>query len=89
MGTENSRSISARLPQYQFEIRRRCANDEYFCSVCADYEAAAVALSRWLADGENAMPKVAEFRQMLIELEAEILSLLKHQDQELRSGRGR
>jgi hypothetical protein len=89
MRIENCRSISARLPQYQFEIRRRCADDEYFCSVCADYEAATAALGRWLADGENAMPKVAEFRQMLIELEAEILSLLKHQDRELRSGRGR
>jgi hypothetical protein len=89
MRIENCRSISARLPQYEFEIRRRCADDEYFCSVCEDYEAAAVALSRWLGDGENAMPKVTEFRQMLMELEAEILSLLKHQDQVLRSDRGR
>jgi hypothetical protein len=32
---------------------------------------------------------VTEFRQMLMELEAEILSLLKHQDQVLRSDRGR
>lgn len=89
MRTENCRSISARLPQYQFEIRRRCARDEYFRSVCADYEAATAALSRWLAGGENAMPKVAEYRQMLVELEAEILALLDLRDLELRSTGGR
>ena len=85
MRTEICRSISAKLPQYQLRIRRRCARDEDFSSVCADYEAATAALGRWLADGEDAMPKVAEYRQMLDELEAEILALLDHQGEELRS----
>ena len=85
MRTEICRAISAMLPQYQLQIRRRCARDEYFSSVCADYEAATAALGRWLAEGEKAVPKVDEYRQMLVELEAEILALLNHQDQELRS----
>ena len=37
------RSIVARFPQREFDIRRRCALDAQFKSVCADYEEAAAA----------------------------------------------
>lgn len=70
------RSIVARLPQRELDIRRRCASDAHFRSVCADYEEALMALRYWQKVVVEGDQKVAEYLNFLDELEAEILEQL-------------
>lgn len=74
---EGVRSILARFPQRELEIRRRCARDAHFRSVCSDYEEASAALCHWQRAGEEGSGKVVEYRDFLSELEAEILAQLE------------
>lgn len=69
-------SILVRFPRREFEIRKRCAADAHFKSVCADYEEAAAALRHWKAASRTGNDKVAEYENFLGELETEILVLL-------------
>jgi hypothetical protein len=79
---EDIRSIVARLPQHEFDIRRRCAHDSHFRSICADYEETARALRYWqkAAQAEDrkkgADRNVEEYANFLGELEAEIVAHL-------------
>ena len=79
---ENIRSIVARFPEREFDIRRRCARDTRFNSICSDYEEAARALSHWqkiALEGDRkkrADRIVEEYANLLDELEAEILAHL-------------
>jgi len=73
---EAVRSIFTRFPQRELDIRRRCARDAQFRSVCADYEEAVAALRHWQEAGTEGAPKVEEYRHFLNELEAEILAQL-------------
>ena len=76
------RTIVARLPQRELEIRRRCQRDPNFRSACEDYEEAASALRHWqkVAQTEGttheAGGKAVEYAKFLDELEAEILGWL-------------
>lgn len=74
---EEIRSIVARFPQRELEIRRRCARDTRFRSVCVDYEEAAAALRHWQQVSGAEEEKVEEYRSFLGELEAEILAHLE------------
>jgi hypothetical protein len=75
-------SIVARFPQREFDIRRRCARDAHFRSICMDHEEAARALSYWenvAREGDRkkeAGRNVEEYANFLGELEAEILAHL-------------
>lgn len=79
---ENIRSILARFPEREFDIRRRCARDTCFNSICADYEEAAGALSYWQkialeGDQKKEADRIVEdYANLLGELEAEILAHL-------------
>lgn len=77
---EGIRSILDRLPQRELDIRRRCACDAYFHSICRDYEEAAGALQYWVRASSEGHSKggrnVEEYTSFLGELEAEILALL-------------
>lgn len=79
---EDIRSIVTRLPEREFDIRRRCTCDPHFRSICADYEEAARALSYWQKVAQEGDPKkaadrnVEEYASFLGELEAEILAHL-------------
>jgi hypothetical protein len=79
---EEIRSIVARFPQRELEIRRRCSHDAHFRSVCADYEEAAMALRYWQERAREGAresdQRVSEYASLLGELEAEILSQLDH-----------
>ena len=81
---EDCRSILTRFPERAFDIRRRCARDAHFRSICADYEDAARAYDYWRRMAlENdqiseASLKVEEYGSFLGELEAEILAHLNH-----------
>jgi hypothetical protein len=80
---EEIRSIVARFPRRELEIRRRCAGDPHFRSICADHQEAASALRYWQkAAKEEARKKegdrkVDEYTQFLGELESEILAQLE------------
>jgi hypothetical protein len=74
---ETIRSIVARFPQRELDIRRRCASDAHFRSICSDYEEAVAALRRWQKTGREGDAKVEEYASFLAELEAEILDQLE------------
>ncbi len=73
---EEIRSIVARFPQRELDIRRRCSRDARFRSVCMDYEEAAAALRHWQKAAGDGDRKIGEYTQFLGELEAEILAQL-------------
>jgi hypothetical protein len=77
---EDIRSIVARLPRRELEIRRRCAQDPGFRAICRDYEEAAAALCRWRGVAEERDRRVQEYANFVGELEAEILACLDRPD---------
>jgi hypothetical protein len=77
---ENARSILARLPQRELEIRRCYARDEHFRSVCGDYEEAMAALRCWERAAEEGHQRIQEYTNFLRELEAEILAYLERKE---------
>jgi uncharacterized protein YdcH (DUF465 family) len=70
-------SLARRFPQHASTIRRLQARDPSFRSICDDYGEAQRALKHWEAAGQAAPERVAEYRQMLTELEAEALAILE------------
>ncbi len=64
-------SIIGRFPEHELAIRRFCNRDSEFLCVCEDHGEAAAALDRFrLANDEM---RVDEYRQILADLELEIL----------------
>ena len=70
------RSIVARFPQRELDIRRRYIRDAEFRSICEDYEEATDALHHWQEVTNEGDPRVEEYANFLGELEAEILTKL-------------
>jgi hypothetical protein len=70
-------TLARRFPQHASTIRRLQARDPSFRSICDDYGAAHRALTYWEAAGRAAPERVAEYRQILTELEAEALAILE------------
>jgi hypothetical protein len=79
---EEVRSLVARFPQRELEIRRRFTRDAQFRAVCADHEEALGALHHWQHAAENGDPeggvKAADYQQLVTELEQEALTYLSH-----------
>ncbi|MET4389048.1 arylsulfatase A-like enzyme [Bradyrhizobium sp. F1.4.3] len=77
---EEIRSIVARFPQRELDIRRRVVRDAHFRSICSDYEEAARALRHWqqaIEEGDReGGRKAEEYVGLLGELEGEILAHL-------------
>ncbi|MDE5460347.1 hypothetical protein [Bradyrhizobium sp. CSS354] len=77
---EEVRSIVARFPQRELEIRRRFMRDAQFRAVCADHEEAMRALRHWQHAARVGDPdgnrKAAEYEQIVAELEQEALAYL-------------
>ena len=72
----NIAAIVTRFPLRELEIRRRCARDPNFAEICEDYGEALQALRHWEGAGPAGATRAEEYRQMLEELEAEILAIL-------------
>ena len=70
-------TLARRFPQHASKIRRLRAHDPDFRSICDDYADARRALKHWQAAGQAAPERVAEYRQILTELEAEALAILQ------------
>jgi hypothetical protein len=71
------RTLAGRFPQHASKIRRLQARNPDFRSICDDYEDAWRALKHWEAAGDAAHERVAEYRQILKELEGEVLAILE------------
>jgi hypothetical protein len=70
-------SLARRFPQHASTIRRLQARDPSFRSICDDYGEAQRALKHWEAAGQTAPGRVAEYREIVKELEAEALAILE------------
>jgi len=70
-------TLVQRLPRHELGIRQLYDRDSKFREVCDDYEEVKHALEYWQASGHAVPGRTAEYRQMLKELEAEALEMLK------------
>jgi hypothetical protein len=70
-------TLAQRFPQHATTIRRLRARDPSFRAICEDYGEAQRALKHWQAASQAAPERVAEYRQILMELEAEALAILE------------
>jgi outer membrane protein assembly factor BamD (BamD/ComL family) len=68
--------LVSRLPRHEFAIRRLYVRDPEFRAVCDDYGEVHRALKHWQAADQAVPGRVAEYRRMLKELEAEALTFL-------------
>ena len=72
------KAVIERFPQREAAIRMRHENDAGFREVCLDFAEACRALDYWQAMSEESVEQVAEqYRDLLQELEAEILEVLQ------------
>jgi hypothetical protein len=69
--------LASRFPRHEFAIRRLYVRDPEFRSVCDDYGEVQRALEHWQAADPPVRGRVAQYRRMLEELEAEALTFLK------------
>lgn len=69
-------AIIGRFPDQELAIRRLCRKDVGFLGSCQDYEEASIALRHWERAGEEYAVRVREYRQLLSEIESEILEEL-------------
>lgn len=65
--------VISRFPTHEFAARRCYASDVDFREMCENYATTRSALDRWKSDGG----KAAEYRQLMRELEDEILAYLE------------
>jgi hypothetical protein len=70
-------TLARRFPQHASKIRRLQARDPNFRSICDDYDDAQRALKHWEAVGQATPERVAEYREIVAELEAEALAILE------------
>jgi hypothetical protein len=68
--------LVSRFPRHEFAIRRLYVRDPEFRAVCDDYDQVRRALEHWQASDRGVPGRVAEYRRMLEELEAEALTFL-------------
>jgi hypothetical protein len=68
--------VVSRFPRHEFAIRRLYSRSSEFRAVCDDYGEVQRALEYWQGTDQAVPGRVAEFRQMLEELEAEALTFL-------------
>lgn len=64
--------IIRRFSEHEFEVNRRYARDPEFRAICEDYAVATRALEYW----EKDRVKAEDYRQLISELENEILEHL-------------
>ena len=69
--------LVSRFPRHEFAIRRLYVRDPEFRSICDDYREVQHALAHWQAADQAEPERVAEYRRMLEELEAEALAMLE------------
>jgi hypothetical protein len=68
--------IVSRWPERGFEIWRRCATDPDLRSIVCQYQEARSALDRWRAIDVPSSRRIADYEDLVRDLEAEIESAL-------------
>lgn len=68
--------LVSRFPRHELAIRRLYVRDPEFRAVCDDYGEVQHALEHWQVADQPVPGRVAEYRRMLEELEAETLAFL-------------
>lgn len=68
-------SIIGRFPAQELAIHRLCNLDPDFNGVCEDYDEAARAMRHWDQAGDR--QRSEEYRQIMRDLEAEIVTVLE------------
>lgn len=68
--------LVSRFPRHEFTLQRLYVRDSEFRAVCDDYGEVRRALEHWQATDRAVPGRVAEYRRMLEELEAEALTFL-------------
>lgn len=68
--------LVSRFSSQEFAIRRLYVHDPEFRAVCSDYCEVLRALEYWHTNDQAVPDRVTEYRQMLRELEAEMLDFL-------------
>ncbi len=66
----------SRFPEHELAIRRLCGQDSNFIETCEDYQEAATALCHWENAGPGYVARANEYRDILGEIEADILKVL-------------
>ena len=70
--------VLKRFPQHSEKIQQVFSKDPSFQSLCEDYRACSKALKYWSgATSDKAAARREEYRQLLLELEEEVLLYLK------------
>ena len=69
-------AAAGRFPERELEIRRLCARDPEFLSVCEDFAEARAALEHWRGMGATAAQRAEEYRALVEELAAAVLAAL-------------
>jgi hypothetical protein len=65
-----------RFPEYELAIHRLWTRDGEFRAICGDYEDAVAALRHWEDVEPPPGERAQEYRQLVSELEAEILQMV-------------
>ena len=71
--------ILQQMPKLRMQIVDRLVGDAEFRSMCQDYDRCAEALGRFRVQAETLPERVAEYEQLLTELEDDILRMLANQ----------
>ncbi len=67
-------ALVSRFPRYELAMRRLYAADPTFRAICGDYDEALRALRYWQADGAHSGCRIEQYRELLDDLEREILN---------------
>jgi len=70
--------IVQRLPNLRTKIVDRLVGDTVFQSLCHDYDRCDQALRRFQTQSETVPERIAEYEQLLKELEDDVLGLLEN-----------
>ena len=73
MGLAKIAAVISKFPEHELVIRRLCSQELDFRNDCEDYDAAVAALQRWESAGSRYVERANEYRNILGELEADIL----------------
>ena len=72
--------VIKRFPEHELAIERLVRKNEGFRSMCEDYAVGVEALRRWeRASDSKRVVRIAELRELLAELEEEVLEALERE----------
>jgi len=77
--------LNEHFPDCSLTIGRLLQDDLAFRELCEDYEDATIALNFWQASPEGSEQRVSGYRDLVVELEAEIAATLRKEELQQRT----